>query len=164
MDALELSLDHALRSFRLSLDLELGRETLALVGPSGAGKSSVLRAIAGLLRPDRGRVTLGAEAWLDTRAGIDLPPERRSGGRSTAPSLSNQVAAPSATLPRSGRSSPAIARSTLDFPAPDGPTSASVSRPSSRPTERRKERRGWSRVRESVSTRSGAWRRRGCRR
>ena len=73
MDRLNLHLDHPLRSFRLSLDLELGRETLALVGPSGAGKSSVLRAIAGLLRPESGRVALGAEAWLDTAAGIDLP-------------------------------------------------------------------------------------------
>ena len=58
------------------------------------------------------------------------PTERRSGGRSTPASVSSQTAAPSATLPRSGRSRPAIARSTLDFPAPDGPTSASVSRPS----------------------------------
>jgi molybdate transport system ATP-binding protein len=80
VDTLDLHLDHALRSFRLSVDLELGRETLALVGPSGAGKSSVLRAIAGLLRPDRGRVALGAETWLDTGAEIDLPPERRSVG------------------------------------------------------------------------------------
>ena len=80
MDTLELSLDHTLRSFRLSVALELGRETLALVGPSGAGKSSVLRAIAGLLRPERGRIALGREAWLDTVAGIDVPPERRSVG------------------------------------------------------------------------------------
>ena len=80
MDTLELTLDHPLRSLRLSVELELGRETLALVGPSGAGKSSVLRAIAGLLRPERGRITLGPAAWLDTEAGIDLPPERRSVG------------------------------------------------------------------------------------
>ncbi len=80
MDELELRLDHRLRSFRLSLALGLGRETLALVGPSGAGKSSVLRAIAGLLRPDEGRVALGAETWLDTARGIDLPPERRRVG------------------------------------------------------------------------------------
>ena len=58
MDKLNIHLDHPLRSFRLSLDLELGRETLALVGPSGAGKSSVLRSIAGLLRPERGRIAL----------------------------------------------------------------------------------------------------------
>jgi molybdate transport system ATP-binding protein len=80
VDTLDLTLDHALRSFRLSLALELGRETLALVGPSGAGKSSVLRAIAGLLRPERGRVALGATTWFDRDAGIDLPPERRSVG------------------------------------------------------------------------------------
>ena len=80
MDTLELTLDHPLRSFRLSVAATLGRETLALVGPSGAGKSSVLRAIAGLLRPERARIALGEEAWLDTEAGIDLPPERRSVG------------------------------------------------------------------------------------
>jgi molybdate transport system ATP-binding protein len=80
MDTLELSLDHPLRSYRLALEAALGRETLALVGPSGAGKSSVLRAIAGLLRPERGRVTLGDAVWLDTAAGVDLPPERRSVG------------------------------------------------------------------------------------
>ncbi len=80
MDTLELSFEHALRAFRLSVALELGRETLALVGPSGAGKSSVLRAIAGLLRPDRGRVAVGAKTWLDTSAGVDLPPERRAVG------------------------------------------------------------------------------------
>jgi molybdate transport system ATP-binding protein len=80
VDTLSLSLDHPLRSFRLSVALELGRETLALVGPSGAGKSSVLRSIAGLLSPERGRIALGGETWLDTHAGIRLPPERRSVG------------------------------------------------------------------------------------
>ena len=80
MDTLDLTRDHPLRSFRLSVAATLARETLALVGPSGAGKSSILRAIAGLLRPERGRVALGAEAWLDTEAGIDLPPEHRSVG------------------------------------------------------------------------------------
>jgi len=80
MDTLELSLDHALRAFRLSLDLELGRETLALVGPSGAGKSSVLRAIAGLLRPTWGKVVLGTSTWFDSATGVDLSPERRSVG------------------------------------------------------------------------------------
>jgi molybdate transport system ATP-binding protein len=80
VDTLGVRLDHPLRSFSLSLDVELGRETLALVGPSGAGKSSVLRAIAGLLRPEQGRIALGADTWLDADAGIDLPPERRSVG------------------------------------------------------------------------------------
>ena len=80
MDTLDLTVDHPLRSFQLSVAATLGRETLALVGPSGAGKSSVLRAIAGLLRPERGRIALGETAWLDTETGIDLPPEQRSVG------------------------------------------------------------------------------------
>jgi ABC-type sulfate/molybdate transport systems ATPase subunit len=80
VDTLTVSLDHALRSFRLALSFELGRGTLALVGPSGGGKSSVLRAIAGLMRPHEGRIALGTETWLDTECGVDVPPERRSVG------------------------------------------------------------------------------------
>jgi molybdate transport system ATP-binding protein len=80
METLRLDLDHGLRAFRLAVALELGAETVALVGPSGAGKTSVLLAVAGLLRPERGIVTFGGEAWLDTGRGIDLPPERRRVG------------------------------------------------------------------------------------
>jgi molybdate transport system ATP-binding protein len=80
MDTLNLSLRHALRSFALELTLDVGAETVALVGPSGAGKSTVLRAIAGLVRPDAGRIALGDRVWLDTSAGTSVPPERRSVG------------------------------------------------------------------------------------
>jgi molybdate transport system ATP-binding protein len=80
METLELALDHRLRAFSLALGLEVGRETVALVGPSGAGKSSVLRAVAGLLRPDAGEVRLGSEAWFDAAQGVNLPPERRRVG------------------------------------------------------------------------------------
>lgn len=80
MDTLHVEIAHRLRSFTLELTLSIGRETVALVGPSGAGKSTLLRAIAGIVRPARGRVVLGSEVWLDTGAGIDRPPERRSVG------------------------------------------------------------------------------------
>jgi molybdenum ABC transporter ATP-binding protein len=78
---LELELRTRLRDLRLELGLtaEPGR-TLALVGPSGAGKSSVLRVIAGLLRPEAGAISCGGVSWLDTAAGTDLPPERRRCG------------------------------------------------------------------------------------
>jgi molybdate transport system ATP-binding protein len=70
-----------LREFELAVELEVGPGAcLALVGPSGAGKSTVLRAIAGLHRPERGRVSLDGEVWLDTAAAIDLPAERRNCG------------------------------------------------------------------------------------
>ena len=55
-------------------------ELLALVGPSGSGKSTILRCIAGLTRPAGGEVSCGGNVWLDTGAGIDLAPQRRSVG------------------------------------------------------------------------------------
>ena len=80
METLELDIAVALRSFELGVSLSIGAETVALVGPSGAGKTTVLRAIAGLRRPDRGRIALGGRAWFDAAAKVDLPPERRSVG------------------------------------------------------------------------------------
>lgn len=69
------------RSFTVDVDFEVAAdECLALVGPSGAGKSTVLRAVAGLARPQRGRVSAAGTAWLDTDAGVDLAPQRRRCG------------------------------------------------------------------------------------
>lgn len=53
---------------------------LALVGPSGSGKTSVLRAIAGLLQVDQGRVVVNGEVWLDTGHRIELTPQQRRVG------------------------------------------------------------------------------------
>jgi molybdate transport system ATP-binding protein len=67
----------------LDLDLKVAvapGECLAVAGPSGAGKTSLLRVAAGLLRPEHGLVETGGETWLDTRSGVDLPPERRRCG------------------------------------------------------------------------------------
>jgi molybdate transport system ATP-binding protein len=63
----------------VALQVQTG-ECLVLAGPSGAGKTSVLRVVAGLTRPERGRVECGRETWLDTERGIDRPPERRPCG------------------------------------------------------------------------------------
>ena len=62
-----------------SLRCEAG-ELLALVGPSGAGKTSMLRVLAGLMRPQSGKVVVGGEVWCDTQQGIWLPPQRRHVG------------------------------------------------------------------------------------
>jgi len=79
MEALTADFELPLRSFELELTLAVDR-TVALVGPSGAGKTSVLRAIAGLVRPPRGRIALGADVWLDTaRRLFRKPDERRVG-------------------------------------------------------------------------------------
>jgi molybdate transport system ATP-binding protein len=80
MDALDLDITLPLRSFRLELTAAVGRETFALVGPSGAGKTTVLRAVAGLVRPERGRIALGSRVLFDSEEGVDLPPEERRVG------------------------------------------------------------------------------------
>jgi molybdate transport system ATP-binding protein len=85
MAVLDLDITSELRAFGVDLTLAVGDEVVALVGPSGAGKTTVLRAVAGLHRPDRGRIACGAEIWFarggrDGERAVDLPPERRSVG------------------------------------------------------------------------------------
>jgi molybdate transport system ATP-binding protein len=55
-------------------------ETLVLFGPSGSGKTTILRCLAGLERPDRGRIVVGGAIWADVDARIDVPPQRRRVG------------------------------------------------------------------------------------
>ena len=78
--ALAFDLAVPLRAFDLELTLDVGRETVALVGPSGAGKTTVLRAVAGLRRPARGRIECDGEVWFDGAAGVDVRPEERPVG------------------------------------------------------------------------------------
>ncbi|MFN7004361.1 MAG: molybdenum ABC transporter ATP-binding protein [Roseinatronobacter sp.] len=55
-------------------------ELLALVGHSGSGKTTLLRSIAGLWRPQTGRIAVNGAVWLDTAAAVDLPTHRRRVG------------------------------------------------------------------------------------
>jgi molybdate transport system ATP-binding protein len=80
MAQLEIDIALARRAFELTVALSLDAETIAIVGPSGAGKSSLLRTIAGLERPHRGRIALADEVWLDTDHGVRVAPERRRVG------------------------------------------------------------------------------------
>lgn len=60
------------------LDVDFTAESrLALLGASGCGKSVTLKCIAGIDKPDRGRIELDGRVLFDSEAGIDLPPQKR---------------------------------------------------------------------------------------
>jgi branched-chain amino acid transport system ATP-binding protein len=63
--------------FELQVGCAAGQEVLALVGPSGAGKSLTLQCIAGLHRPQAGRIALHGRILFDSHRGIDVPARAR---------------------------------------------------------------------------------------
>jgi molybdate transport system ATP-binding protein len=66
-----------LLSFSLDLEFEAAAGVTILFGPSGCGKSTTLAAIAGLTRPDSGRIALGDEVWFDSKRRINVRTENR---------------------------------------------------------------------------------------
>lgn len=78
--ALSVEIEKKLPGFHLAMQFQAGEETLALLGASGSGKSMTLQCIAGILRPDRGRIVLDGQVLFDSAAGIDLPPQARRTG------------------------------------------------------------------------------------
>jgi molybdate transport system ATP-binding protein len=74
---LELSVHRRQGSFLLDVDLAAGPGVTALFGASGSGKTSVINMVAGLARPDGGRIVVDGRVLFDSKAGIDIPPDRR---------------------------------------------------------------------------------------
>ena len=77
---LEIDIVRELAGFELSVRFRTSGRTLALMGPSAAGKSLLLDCLAGLDRPDRGRIALAGEPLFDAASGYSRPlPDRRIG-------------------------------------------------------------------------------------
>ncbi|HYH61469.1 MAG TPA: ABC transporter ATP-binding protein [Solirubrobacterales bacterium] len=75
------SVSKRLGDFELDLTLDVPAVgVLALVGRSGAGKTSILRSVAGLERPDSGRITCDGRVWSDAEADAFVAPEERRCG------------------------------------------------------------------------------------
>ncbi|UWX58033.1 ABC transporter ATP-binding protein [Chlorobaculum sp. MV4-Y] len=67
--------------FELSVNLEIAPETLlTLYGKSGSGKTTLLRMLAGLEKPDTGKIEVNGKRWFDSKTGIDIPPQKRKVG------------------------------------------------------------------------------------
>lgn len=77
---MEFQARHAFAGFTLDAAFAAQAGVTALFGPSGSGKSTILSIVAGLLRPDAGRVAMDGVTLLDTANGLDVRAERRRCG------------------------------------------------------------------------------------
>ncbi|MBN1513119.1 MAG: ATP-binding cassette domain-containing protein, partial [Phycisphaerae bacterium] len=74
---LEIDIELSAGRFRLRCDRRIEADMLGVFGPSGAGKTTLLHVLAGLRRPDRGRIVLDDEVLFDDSARICVPAHRR---------------------------------------------------------------------------------------
>ncbi len=74
---LRIALKHRFEGFSLDAAFDAPAGVTALFGQSGSGKTTVINAVAGLFRPDEGRIAADGVSLLDTGAGLCLPPHRR---------------------------------------------------------------------------------------
>ncbi len=77
---LHLNIEKDLGAFRLNVNFTTNGGVLGFLGGSGSGKSLTLRCIAGLEKPDRGRIVLHDRVLFDSCQGIDLPSKDRKVG------------------------------------------------------------------------------------
>jgi molybdate transport system ATP-binding protein len=74
---IEVRIEKRLPGFTLDATWDASDGVAVLFGPSGAGKTLTLQALAGLVRPDAGRIVVGDTVFFDSTAGVDLVPQRR---------------------------------------------------------------------------------------
>src|ERR1700744_3218748 len=77
MIVLAVDVEKKLGVLKLQVQFQATNGATALFGPSGAGKTSVINMIAGLVRPDRGTITLDDTVLFDAAKGVNVPPHRR---------------------------------------------------------------------------------------
>lgn len=75
-----VDIEKRLGSFHLRVKLEAKNEVLALLGASGCGKSMTLKCIAGIEKPDRGKIIVDGVTLFDSEKKINLTPQKRRVG------------------------------------------------------------------------------------
>lgn len=78
--AILVDIEKTLDDFRLHVNFAAENEVLALLGASGCGKSMTLKCIAGIEKPDRGRIVLDGVTLFDSEKKINLSPQERYTG------------------------------------------------------------------------------------
>lgn len=78
--SVRVDIEKTLGSFHLSVRFEAGDETMALLGASGCGKSLTLKCIAGIEKPDSGRIEVDGMTLFDSDKHINLTPQQRKTG------------------------------------------------------------------------------------
>ena len=78
--ALEVDIEKRAGLFHLRAAFAFEKEFMGILGASGSGKSMTLKCIAGIERPDRGRIVLDGRVLFDSEKGINLPPRQRRVG------------------------------------------------------------------------------------
>ncbi|HEY6444485.1 MAG TPA: sulfate/molybdate ABC transporter ATP-binding protein [Candidatus Acidoferrales bacterium] len=78
--ALEVAITKRLPDFTLEASFNSSGGPLGILGPSGAGKTMLLRCIAGLERPDRGRIVLEGRTLFDSERNVEVPARGRGIG------------------------------------------------------------------------------------
>lgn len=80
MRQIEASIRKEFKNFKLHMEITVPGKILGILGASGCGKSMTLKAVAGIITPDEGRITIGEKIIYDSSRKIDLTPQKRKVG------------------------------------------------------------------------------------
>ncbi|RKL66351.1 ABC transporter [Salipaludibacillus neizhouensis] len=77
---LEVSLKKSYSPFHLNMSFEADKGITSILGPSGCGKSLTLQALAGIAKPDEGRIVMNGQTWFDSHERVFWKPQQRQVG------------------------------------------------------------------------------------
>ncbi len=76
---IEVQLRRKLKDFTLDINLSIKKgQFVSIFGKSGSGKTTILRSIAGLAKPDNGKIQVENDIWFDSKKGVNLSPQKRN--------------------------------------------------------------------------------------
>ncbi len=74
---IKIKIRKTLNNFELDIDLESGDRRIGILGASGCGKSMTLKAVAGIVTPDSGRIDIGGKEFFNSEKKVNVSPQKR---------------------------------------------------------------------------------------